>query len=171
MRQCLLCHALSSNPYIHSELMLLPVKQLKAWLDERNVSLLGCMEKQDLVESIISYQASLSSSNHNESSSDEPQVFHDATSTEINEQASESSSQGLNDFFGGFSVNAGIHNILQQFFQPNGFHEAHSSSNPTFSESNQYGASTATDSHDTTPFADQTPVSYAVSLKKMDYIL
>ncbi|XP_028396817.1 E3 ubiquitin-protein ligase RNF34-like [Dendronephthya gigantea] len=144
IKQCLKCHALSSQPFIRSELMLLSVKELKAFLEQRNVSSAGCTEKQDLVDVMINHQArqqvELETPNEpsvNEPSVNEPSVTEHGTNEPnatrfnqppINSQTSSSSqqqartqshnsSQGLNDFFSGIHINPEIHRFVESVFQ------------------------------------------------------
>ena len=71
VKHCLKCHSFSSKPLQASELMLLTIKELKAFLQQNNVPMAGCTEKQDLVEAIIGHVRPVQpvSSNYSSSSS------------------------------------------------------------------------------------------------------
>lgn len=85
LKHCLKCHALSSEPFIASELMLLTIRELKAFLHEKNVPVTGCKEKRDLVEVIINHQTpGQRSSNDNFSQRSASSQPHTSTSTSSN---------------------------------------------------------------------------------------
>ncbi len=120
---------MSSQPYLRSELMLLSVKELKTFLEQKNVSSTGCTEKGDLVDVIIKYQARpqvqtprVNEPFVNEPCNNEPQPSASSTSSQrqTNSQSNtRNPSQGMNDFFGTLQINPEIHNFVQNMFQLN----------------------------------------------------
>lgn len=115
--------------------MLLSVKELKAFLEQRNVSSAGCTEKKDLVDVMIDHQArqqeelemanqpsaiyEIDTNEPNETHIDQPPINSQA-STSSQEQAHaqpHNEPQGLNDFFGGIQINPEIHRLVESVFQ------------------------------------------------------
>ena len=149
IKQCLKCHALSSQPFIRSELMLLSVKELKTFLEQKNVSSAGCAEKSDLVDVIINYQArpQLQTSQVNEPRTylpnvnvphgnepgnnepninaphvNEPQPSTSGSASQSQAQSrsfSRNQSEGMNNFFGSLQINPEIHSFVTNMFQLN----------------------------------------------------
>ena len=134
IKQCLKCHALSSQPFIRSELMLLSVKELKTFLEQKNVSSAGCAEKGDLVDVIINYQArpQLQTSQVNETRTNqayvnaphanEPQPSTSGSASESQAQShsfTRNQSEGINNFFGTLQINPEIHSFVTNMFQLN----------------------------------------------------
>jgi hypothetical protein len=109
--------------------MLLSIKELKAFLEQKNVSSTGCTEKGDLVDVIISYQARpqveaphVNEPHVNELRTNEPhgstQPSASGSSSQTQQQSNtQNPSQGMNDFFGGLQINPEIHNFVQSMFQ------------------------------------------------------
>ena len=126
-KQCLRCHALSAKPFVRSELMLLSVKELKTFLDQKNVSSVGCTEKGDLVDVIISHesrpraQTSRMSEQHTHpTQTNEPDNQPSTSSSTTSSQSqsnTRSAPQGINNFFGGLHINPEIHDFVQNMFR------------------------------------------------------
>ena len=111
--------------------MLLSVKELKGFLEQKNVSSTGCTEKRDLVDVIINHQArpQVETSRVNETRTNQPrtnepysntQPLASSSSSQQHAQSqprSRATSQGMNDIFGGLQINPEISNFVQSIFR------------------------------------------------------
>ena len=110
--------------------MLLSVKDLKGFLEQKNVSSTGCTEKRDLVDVIINHQARppVETSHVNEARTYQTPTSGPYYSTQTSATGSSSqqqpqsqprprvTSEGMNDFFGGLNISPEIDHFVQSLF-------------------------------------------------------
>lgn len=111
--------------------MLLSVKELKGFLEQKNVSSTGCTEKRDLVDVIINHQArpQVETSHVDEARTNQPRTNEPYSNTQPSASSSSSqqhaqsqprsraTSEGMNNFFGGLQINPEISNIVHSIFR------------------------------------------------------
>ena len=99
--------------------MLLSVKELKTFLEQKNVSAAGCAEKGDLVDVIINYQARPERTQAHRTNQPHVNESQASVSGTPNRRQPQSQSQGINDFFGTLQINPEIRDFVTNMFQLN----------------------------------------------------